>query len=98
MQTSNQSSQPFKESLPLQNSMVQLSTNPLSFTPRKKISLNDDAQFNQLRNSLVSESSNGQTSGRDLTKSQATFSFSPRAPVSRESGTNGFNTASPLGK
>ena len=63
--------------------MVQLGTNPLSFSPRKKLSLNDDAQFNQLRKSLISSTSGGQGSCKDLTQSQATFSFAFRSPVSR---------------
>ena len=87
MQVSKQQdSSPFKISLPeqpLQNSMVELGTNVLTFSPRKKLSLNDEVQFDQLRKSLISSPSNKQTSGKDLTKSQATFSFAPRSPVSR---------------
>ena len=85
---------------PLQNSMVQLGSNVLSFSPRKKLSLHDETQFDQLRKSLISSPSNQQTSGKDLTKSQATFSFAPRSPVSRQGGAiNGTGqVASPTGR
>ena len=105
MQVSNQTEpSTFKLSLseaPLQNSMVSLSSNALTFSPRKKVSLQDDTQFNHLRKSLISSPSLGQVSGKDLSKSQATFSFSPRAPISRENvvGNGAANgLASPTGK
>ena len=84
---------------PLQNSMIQLGSSSLTFSPRKKVSLQEDLQFEDLRKSLISSPSNLPNTGKDLTKSQVTFNFSPRN-LTRANGSNGVSgdLASPTNK
>jgi hypothetical protein len=58
--------------------MIQLSSSSLTFSPRKKASLQEDFKIENLRSSLISSPSNQQNAGKDLAKSQVTFSFTPK--------------------